>query len=345
MANNQAYDLYSNGTIIDGFEQQAVVESFSGLFKCTPEKAAMYTQSKKVIRKDIDQATAQSYAVKLKNIGLDVALIPRTPPSEEQAAANGELSLAPIDNPSGPTTSEADVESQRRERDAKIKAIAAKNNQQTPTIKAIAGPLIATGLGALLWAITIKMGYEIGLVALAIGGMIGWIAKTTNFTGYVCGVICALLCASAIFGGKYLGYSWEVDEFIENAGVYVNEEGVSETWEDIYAREAAQLRAMEHTDANIKQFMLDNNYTQDDSPITQEDIDFFREYQIPDIEEWAKLNQGELLNEIESDVTENLSITSLIFSDLRITDLLFLIAGMGAAFRLASDNDSDSDSD
>ena len=51
------------------------------------------------------------------------------------------------------------------------------------------------------------------------------------------------------------------------------------------------------------------------------------------------------MNEIESDVTENLSITSLIFSDLRITDLLFLIAGMGAAFRLASDNDSDSDSD
>ncbi len=351
MANYTAYDVYSAGRIIEGFESTDVIASFSGMFRCAEEKAAVFTNTKKIIRKDIDQITARTYATTLKSIGLDVSVVPRTPVPVEPVAANNDLSLAPADPIAGSGTtfgtaaientegqSKTEYEREQGERAAERQAEIDAFNHEEPFFKAILGPIIAACLGAILWAVIINLGYEFGLIAIAVGGMIGWAASQTEFIGYPRGVVCAALCALAIFGGKFIGYSWMFNDTLANSESYVNEEGVAESWDDMYAREAAELRAMDQSNGNLKQFMLDNGYAYSYTPVTQDDIDYFREVQIPEIEQMAGLTQEELQDAMGRDADLDLSVWTLVFMGLSKTDFLFLFFGMGAAFRLATED-------
>jgi len=394
MSDSQAYDLYSTGKVVDGFDQDQVAQSFSGLFNCAQEKALAYATTKKIIRKEIDKATGESYSETLRSIGLDVQLIPRTPPAEEPAAANGGLSLTPIEtetdeqddesagmgltntpaqpaaaaNPGntvaaagaavtgaavvGPAAiaqantgaaaqvKKADYERDKQERDAMRQAAIDEFNHVEPFAKAIMGPIAGAIIGAIIWAIVIKLGYEFGLIALAVGGLIGKAANYTGFIGYTRGVICALLCAAAIFGGKYIGYTLVYDEIMDGASGYVNEAGETEAWDAMYKREAAELADMNQTDANLKKFMLANEYAFSDEPITAYDLEYFRESQIPYINEMAGLSAEEVTSEMGFDEEElNLSVWSLVMGGLGGLDLLFLFLGMGTAFRLATEDE------
>jgi len=99
MSSSPAFDIYSTGSVVEGFDEDEVVAKFAGLFKCPEDKARIFATSKKVIRKDVDAEMATTYASRLIDIGLDVELVPREAPEQEQEAANGGLSLTPVEKP------------------------------------------------------------------------------------------------------------------------------------------------------------------------------------------------------------------------------------------------------
>jgi len=380
MSDSAAYDLFSTGNVVDGFDQEDVVKSFSGLFNCAEEKALAYATTKKVIRKDIDKETGESYSQTLQSIGLDVQLIPRTPPAEEPMAANGGLSLEPVaeqtddQDPAAMPTGSAPAggppaavmgataagavatsaaagsqtapannadnpaaQKARAERLAHEQAYEDFHHKE-PFLKAIIGPVAAAIAGAFLWAIVLKMGYEIGLVALAVAGAIGWVANKTGFIGMTAGVFCAVLMLGSVFGGKYMGYSWMFDE-LTSTGYGLGDE----TWLQMYQRESRELDAMDHTTSNLKTFMIANDYAWEDEPITPDDLTYFKENTIPEIHQYANMSPAEA-EEISGEFVEfaeefqPITTWQLIMLNLGRFDFFVLLAAMGLVFRMVTED-------
>lgn len=353
MANNQAYVLLSTGNVVEGFDQDQVVKSFADLFNCAEDKALTFATSKKIIRKDIDKATGESYTQKLKDIGLDVQLIPRTPPAQEALAANSDLSpaqvLAPAEATHSPPRSTATVDRDPRTRENPAKKIVEQDVERdnaSPFFKAIMGPLLGAAIGAVLWAMILNgLGYEFALVAIVVGAIVGFGAMLTGFNGSTAGVICALLVAVSIFSGKYIGYSWVMDAYNDYDN-FVDEEVIAEAkeWGEVYKSEAAMLQDMTHTDDNLGQFMMENDYGYTESP-TQEDLGGFKLYTIPMImayENYSPANPKptyQKLHELWKADSGGSSVIEAVKSGLGATDLLFLIFGMAGAFRMVSKSD------
>jgi len=198
MSDNQAYALLSTGKVVDGFDQDQVVQSFAGLFKCSDAKALVYATSEKVIRKDIDKATGEKYSQQLRGIGLDVQLIARNAPEQEAAAANSELSLTPTETTPSASTHTPPISTATVDRDPRNRSEASDDiddrDDDSPFLKAIIGPVVGAFIGALIWAMVMNfLDRELGIIALAVGGIVGYCASITRFNGSTAAVICALL--------------------------------------------------------------------------------------------------------------------------------------------------------
>jgi len=409
MSDNQAFDLISTGKVCDGFDQEQVMQSFQELFNCSEAKARAYTTTKKVVRKEIDKDTGMSYGKTLKSIGLDVRLVPRKPPEAEPPAANGELSLAPVEDEteSGDEDS-ADVLSSDNTADEENPATAAKpaeaaalgataavgaaanegmvisranavrageatnatgvanrpprkevpddiddiDDDENLFVKALIGPAAAAVVGMLIWAaVIVGLEKEHAIIAAIVGGVVGAGAKLTDYTGSSGrGVVCAVMVFLAICGGKWFGYSWYLDPAKEAAAAYLDELNseellqLSTDYADMMQAEAIALSKMEHTDVNIRAFMMENDYYYDHMENggfpTRAEIDEFKEYTMPEIMSYLDYNGEDLSEDYQSIASfENFSVWEAIKADLGLLDLLFLFFGIGAAYRMAFDDE------
>lgn len=377
MSIEQAYDLFSTGKVVEGFEQDEVVKSFVDLFNCTEEKALAYATTKKIVRKKIDKATGDTYSQKLKSIGLDVHLMPRTPPEEEALAANSGLSLIPVETndapgsaPAGSPPAQANASITPNSTPTNATSTSATNsttsnttavdrdpgarkassrdtdNDDSPFLKAITGPVIGAVIGALLWATILNgISYELGLIALVVGAIVGFGAKLTGFNGPTAAIVCALLVAGSIFGGKYLGYSWVLDGY-NDYDTYVDQDVIDEAaeWGDVYKAEAAMLQEFVHTDTSLGEFMLENDYAYTNTP-EQSELDDFKQYTIPMImayDNYSAANPEPTYRKLHaawSVDSGGVSVTDAIKAGLGPLDLLFLLMGMAGAFRMVSDEE------
>ena len=152
----------------------------------------------------------------------------------------------------------------------------------TTFLKAIIGPVVGAFIGALIWAMVMNfLDRELGIIALAVGGIVGYCASITRFNGSTAAVVCALLVVVSIFSGKFIGYNWIMSGY-DDYDTYVDESVMAEAeeWGEVYKAESVLLQEFSHTDSNISEFMVNNDYSYTSAP-AQEEIDDFKQYTIP----------------------------------------------------------------
>ncbi len=100
------FDIYLSGKLADGVTPAAAAAALAQLFKSTPEAmAAMLDGKPRLLKRDVDQATAHKYRDALQRAGVLVAFRPfvrtATPAAPSAPAA------APVSAPSSPVTAPA----------------------------------------------------------------------------------------------------------------------------------------------------------------------------------------------------------------------------------------------
>ena len=198
----------------------------------------------------------------------------------------------------------------------------------------------AAVVGAFLWKfIAFSFGYELGLVAWAIGGAVGAAAAMTGARGEMTGGLCAVLALLAIFGGKYMFASASLSEL----EVVFSGEGMGEYLDSMYDEANADKAAfakINKDDASIKVFMIKHDYTDAEFAYSIDDTELqeFKEYTQPWLEEPQEtaVSWDEFQEEIPdlSAAIEEISPTSMVFESLGPLDLLFAFLGLSTAFGL-----------
>ncbi|HHJ16924.1 MAG TPA: hypothetical protein ENJ80_09525 [Gammaproteobacteria bacterium] len=326
-----------------------------------------------MIKKKIDRKIADAYKKKLESIGLVITLKEHAAPApagEELALVPTDDEIRTESTPEAPTSAlksnnitcpkcgqeqppgreqcegcgvylqkvlnrATDTGSTVQEQPADVTGEPAFSKEESLTGKSLAAGAAAALVGALVWNfIANAFGYELGLVAWAVGGAVGFAVAATGSRGQNAGIACAALALVAIFGGKYMIYSGLEDEIADAIASSMGE------IRSIYDREmtAADAYANVRDDNALRQFMVDHEYSgsYNAGDVTEEEIADFREnsaprlddfvYRKPSFDDWYH-------NTFEVDLG-NISTTDIVMAALGPVDILFLFLGVGTAFRL-----------
>jgi len=214
-------------------------------------------------------------------------------------------------------------------------------DEDTFSIGILVLPIAAAIIGAFVWKfIAITFGFELGLIAWAIGGATGAAAAMAGGRGEGIGVACAVLALLAIFGGKYMimsSYQAQWSDALAGNGEPGLLEGV---YEEVSA-DAKAFAKISKDDSSIKTFMVQHEYSDAKKGlfVTDAELDDFRMYTQPwleasntqgsSAEEWASDQLAEV-----GDSLSDVSTTSLVFSSLELLDIVFVLLGISTAFQL-----------
>ena len=206
-------------------------------------------------------------------------------------------------------------------------------------IKALVAAGFAALAGALIWKmVAVAFDYELGLIAWGIGGMIGYAALRNGSSGNTAGVVCALLALISIWGGKYLAYDTLKAQMFD----VMNMPEFDQSMQLAYADEKAMAKRYfesVYDETTKKQFIFNQGLTEALSPnqVSQQEIDSFDTYDLPRftriIQQQPTFEQW-MSNEVQPEIS-NLSTSDIMQESFAPIDLLFLLLGMGTAFRLA----------
>ncbi|WP_097458694.1 hypothetical protein [Mangrovitalea sediminis] len=104
MEEPSTYNVVIEGQLHSGFDIEQVCDALAAVFKVSPEKAATLLKSRRVLKKDVDQAVALKYKQKLESIGVVVTLERQAPPASAPQESPG-LLLVPKDEEPDPEPS------------------------------------------------------------------------------------------------------------------------------------------------------------------------------------------------------------------------------------------------
>ena len=202
------------------------------------------------------------------------------------------------------------------------------------------GALIGAVIGAGIWAVvTAVTGYEVGIIAWALGGLVGLGGKLAGGRGIGAGILCAVLTLGGIMLGKVFAVNYIVKADAEK---YFDEQYTQETFDNFQI--AAKEYAKVETEDDKRQFMVQFEFTEEETPdaITQVDIDFFNKYveiylyrhnQKPmSYEEWKQAN-------IEDDkelFRKEFDVIAVVVDSLEPIDFLFFVLGVASAFQIVN---------
>jgi hypothetical protein len=208
---------------------------------------------------------------------------------------------------------------------------------------ALLGALVGAAFGTGLWAaVALITGYEIGIVAWAVGGMVGFGAHALGGRGGTTGTVCAILAVGSIFCGKLLGYqmtlSREMDSWLEASVTPQNYR--------LYIREVKAYEDVE-TEYDVQEYMVTFGYTEAKYPyqVTREEMDRFlaeSEPQIkrkaanpPSYEEWGADNRV-TMEKMRRSLSGLPLMVGAVVEDLNLFDLIFAFLGIATAFRFGA---------
>ncbi|MEM9303944.1 MAG: hypothetical protein AAGE01_17650 [Pseudomonadota bacterium] len=203
--------------------------------------------------------------------------------------------------------------------------------------KALAGAAAVALLGALVWRfIATAFGLELGALAWAIGGAVGFTAASLGSEGRASGVACAILVLLSIVFGKYM----TVDEVKDQvADLFM---GIDQTeLVALYDEEMADAEAFASVsdEASLRGFMVERDYTDrvDPATIPAADVAAFEaetrprllqlRFAQPSYEQWLQGLMGEF---------SDISSFEILQESFGLFDIIFLVLGMTTAFRLGS---------
>lgn len=204
---------------------------------------------------------------------------------------------------------------------------------------AILAALIAAGVGAVAWAAVAWLsGYEVGYVAWAIGGLVGFAVVKTGGRGVACAGVAAAMTVLGIFGGKVLGTHLAVQaEFDEVCEQSFSREIFAEMQFDAVDFAALSENA---SDTELQRFIHGHGYTMAGSPedVTGQEVQMFQQYNAPILRSLAASTPAyedwfqERLAENREAFDAEFSLVSAITEDLGGIDVIFAVLAVSTAF-------------
>lgn len=206
------------------------------------------------------------------------------------------------------------------------------------TVKVLVAASIAAFVGALAWKfIAVTFNYELGMVAWAIGGLIGAAAVYYGAEGENAGYLCGVLALVAILGGKYLVASAFTESYFNDIQSEMSQEDLDAAATGM--RDMAQLvqTALENDD-NLREFLVEYEYVPETHPdeISQYVVDTQREQLevvFEDMEPMLQMNSGDDLE----GALGSFATTEVFKASFGWLDLLFLLLGVSTAYRMAAE--------
>ncbi len=375
------YNIVISGEILVGFELAQVQAAAAELFKITPEQASKVVGSKRVVKKGLDQKSAQLYKQKLESIGLAtlfeppmVADVPSSmalePTDEEKSAAaeqqkeasSGNKIVCPkcnLEQDEAEQCSGCGVFFSKLKKAEQTEAEAQSDSVEEDIYEeevdynsfnknAIIAAAVAAFIGALLWKfIALAFNYELGIVAWLIGGAGGYAAAVFGSRGQISGIICGILALLAILGGKYMAISGFQSEWQETLATL--SETDSQELKDAYQNELvlAKIYVSEvNDDTSMREFMIAYQYTESGTAesIPDEDLTYFKESTEPVLRNMASStppSYEQWLQASFGDQVASYSTFDLMQESFGLIDLVFLLLGVVTAFRLGSGESGD----
>ncbi len=225
---------------------------------------------------------------------------------------------------------------------AATSALAAGDEEVEPdsalNLKAIAAAAGVALLGALVWKfIAVTFDYEFGLIAWAIGGAVGFAAASLGSRGVQAGVLCGALAFASIGLGKYWMAQSFIDEFQTNISSVMGDELDLVEIYDEFVEDARLFAEGSGGELFTRQYMVDRNYSEASDPadVSREELQDFEEYYAADLRDAAQTQptyeqwKADALSEFNA-----LSPWEFVKESLGLFDILFLLLGVGTAFRL-----------
>ncbi len=367
------YDIVFSGKLRQGFETEQVEQAFAELFKLPLEKSQRILRKPRTLKKDLEQSAAERMRKKLEAIGLEVSLQPQRQtstgelslslvPMEEEVNNTVQSSLAAtVSSSLSCPNCEGKVSSMTepcphcgvyphkvlsRSQSPTSKSTPADATEMNDaddtedwheglTAKGLVLGAVAALIGAMLWkGIAIAIDYELGLIAWAIGGGIGFVVAFSGSRGQAAAVYCAVMALVAIIGGKYLFYAdlqGNLGELLANS---------TEEFQVLYNEELADAKALESVsgEEETREFMVQHGYSDaiDSDSVTNEELDQFQTETLPRLmsfsdfppsyEEWYRTT-------IESNLS-TVSASDLLKESFDFIDAIFLFLGITTAARV-----------
>jgi hypothetical protein len=205
-------------------------------------------------------------------------------------------------------------------------------------INAILGAVGGAIVGAIAWAaIAIFTGYEIGWIAWGVGGAVGYGAYALEGRGMVSGIVCAVLAALAILGGKVM----VVNHFVNEELTQFASDGSSEELYNALKADAAAFASVA-SETEYPTFMVERGYSEAPTAteVPPEEIADFKEYSVPTLQQWGTAAptyeewQTNVAADAQSYAADALPMTELLFGSLGAMDLLFFGLGIFTAFKV-----------
>jgi len=207
-------------------------------------------------------------------------------------------------------------------------------------INAILGAVAGAIVGALVWAgIAIFTGFEIGWIAWAVGAAVGYGAHVLEGRGLGMGILCAVLAALAIFGGKLM----VVNHFVHNEVMEIAELGLTEELYNELKTDAFDFASVQ-SEAEYPAYMVSHYYTEATTPedVFQSEIDTFKEEEVPRLVAWGtnpptyEAWREEISAEAQAFVTAEAPLMDIVFESLGILDIVFFGLGIFTAFQVGT---------
>jgi len=205
---------------------------------------------------------------------------------------------------------------------------------------AILGAVGGAILGAIVWAaVAVFTGYEIGWIAWGIGAAVGYGAKALEGKGLISGIVCAVLAALAILGGKMM----VVNHFVNEEVTQFAAESASEEYYTELSSEAAAFAALT-SETEYPAFMVERDYTDAETPteVHPEEVEDFKTYNVPELQQWSTAPpsfeewQVTMAANAETYAAAQIPMTELLFGSLGLMDILFFGLGILTAFQVGS---------
>lgn len=209
--------------------------------------------------------------------------------------------------------------------------------QGGPTPVSLIAALCAAFAGMFLWAgVTFLSGYEVGIVAWALGGLVGLASVRFGGRGVTSASVAAVLTVAGIAGGKLLGTSFIADkQFQMGCEEIFTRELHAELMVD--AADFAQLGA-QPGDAELRSFLFEHSYTAADSAasVSAEELQaFLSENNLRELHERQLSYEHwytESVARSRAAFDESFSVVQANIDELNGIDVLFVFLGVSTAF-------------
>ena len=195
----------------------------------------------------------------------------------------------------------------------------------------LVGAVVGGSIGALVWTcVAYWFNLEIGYVAGAIGGRVGFGSYALGGRGVASGVACALVTLIAIFSGKCL-----------TAKIVLEAETCRQLHSYLLPQSEQFVRL--DSEAEYPQFMVEYGYTtaREASQVPAHEVDNFTALvapmlvdvarNTPTLVEWKATSSARAYVTV---LTAGVPVTELVMESLGFIDLIFLVLGVGTAFKV-----------